>query len=373
MGGVSLLSGIATSFRHPRINKKAAISDNSRLRQEAERWGRDTIFIIVHFKIKQNFVVCCASALPLRYATIKCVMRITILGNNSALPAHDRYPTCQVVDINGQYIMIDCGEAAQVLMKKHGIRWNRLRYIFISHMHGDHYFGLPGVLNSMSLLGRTEPLYLYGPPDLYTIIQMILDTADTVLSYPLHFTPLPEADAVLADNTVLRLTCFPVEHRIRCHGLLVLEKSKGRKLLPERCRYYEIPAAYYKQLQAGADYERKDGLLVRNEMVTTEGKPDKTYAYCADTIFTESFLSYIINSDIMYHESTYLDADAERAAMRYHSTARQAALLAQKANVKQLLLGHYSSKYKTVEAFQEEAAMVFPVVTATSEGDVFEI
>lgn len=300
-------------------------------------------------------------------------MKVIILGNNSALPAHDRYPTCQVVEIGGVYIMVDCGEGAQVLMKKYGIRWNRLRYIFISHLHGDHYFGLPGLLTSMSLLGRTEPLRLYGPEGLDRILQAILDAADTVLSYPLEFYALNGAEDLLPGHSAIGIQSFPVEHRIACCGVLITEKSRGRKLLPDRCRYYEVPAMWYKKLQAGEDYERKDGFLVRNEWVTEAGKPDKRYAYCADTRYTESFLEHIRGVDLMYHESTYLEAEKERAMLRYHSTALQAATLARKAGAGRLILGHYSSKYKDTSAFVTEAAPEFPAVHASSEGDVFEI
>lgn len=300
-------------------------------------------------------------------------MKITILGNNSALPAHNRYPTCQIVAINDQYIMLDCGEAAQVLMKKYGLRWNKLKYIFISHMHGDHYFGLPGLLNSMSLLGRTESLYVYAPKELEPIIKLTLDAAATVLTYALHFSSLPEGAELLVDTTALSIRCFPVEHRIACHGALITEKSKGRKLLPERCRDYEIPAAYYKQLKVGADYECKDGFVVKNEWVTEDGKPERKYAYCADTIYTDSFLPYVSGADILYHESTYLNTDQVKAALRYHTTAEQAATIAQKAGVGKLLLGHYSSKYKTIAEFEEEARTIFAASYATQEGDCFEV
>ena len=300
-------------------------------------------------------------------------MKITILGNNSALPAYDRYPTCQIVQIDGMLIMVDCGEAAQILLKKHGISWNKIRYIFISHLHGDHYFGLPGLLNSMSLLGRTEPLYLFAPEPLQAMLQQTFDVADTRLSYTLHFKALPEEANVLVDHNHFSLSCFPVEHRIFCQGLVVTEKSKGRKLLPERCRYYEIPAAYYKQLKVGADYERKDGFLVKNEWVTEEAQKDKTYAYCADTLFTESFLSHIARVDILYHESTYLEIDKERAQNRFHSTTHQAAQIARMANATTLVLGHYSSKYKSIEEFETEARTIFPNSYASKEGDIFEI
>ncbi|MCC6187321.1 MAG: ribonuclease Z [Chitinophagaceae bacterium] len=300
-------------------------------------------------------------------------MKIIILGNNSALPAHNRYPTCQVVNIDETYILVDCGEAAQILLKKHGISWSKIRHIFISHLHGDHYFGLVGLINSMSLLGRTEPLNLYAPAALSSMIAQVLAVADTVLSYPLHFIATQDTASILFENDIFSLKTFPVEHRIFCQGLLVTQKAKGRKLLPERCSYYEIPTAYFRQLKAGANYECKDGFVVKNEWVTEDGKPEKRYAFCADTKYTNSFLPHIIGADIIYHESTYLSAEHERAASRFHSTAQQAATIARAANAGQLILGHYSSKYKTVYAFEEEAKMIFPNSVASKEGDIFEI
>lgn len=300
-------------------------------------------------------------------------MVLKILGNNSALPAFDRYPTCQVLDLGGVSIMIDCGEGAQILLRKHSVSWHRIRYIFISHLHGDHYFGLPGLLNSMSLLGRTNPLTLFAPQELLSILNATLGVADTKLSYELNFVPLTEQPAVLMDTTALRLETFPVEHRIFCCGLKVTAKSMGRKLLPERCRYYEIPSSFFQRLKAGEHYTTKSGDLIDNAWVTEPGKPDKSYAYCADTRYTESFLAYISGVDILYHESTYLHDEAERAAARYHTTALQAARLAKKAGVKKLVLGHYSSKYRVTDDFQEEARTIFPESYASCEGDEFVI
>lgn len=269
--------------------------------------------------------------------------------------------------------MIDCGEAAQILLRKHALSWHRIRYIFISHLHGDHYFGLPGFLNSMSLLGRTNPLTLFAPQELLSILNATLEVADTQLSYELAFVPLKGAPSVLLDTNALRMESFPVEHRIFCCGLKVTAKSMGRKLLPERCRYYEIPSSFYKRLKAGEDYIAKSGERIDNALVTEPGKPDKVYAYCADTRYTDSFLEAIRGVDVLYHESTYLHAEAERAGARYHTTALQAAHLAKKAGVAKLVLGHYSSKYKFVGDFQEEARTVFPESYASCEGDEFEI
>jgi ribonuclease Z len=296
-------------------------------------------------------------------------MVLKILGNNSALPAYDRYPTCQIVDIGGLSIMIDCGEAAQILLRKHSVSWHRIRYIFISHLHGDHYFGLPGLLNSMSLLGRTNTLTLFAPKELLPLLNAILDVAFTTLSYELNFVPLENDHRVLLETSAIRMESFPVEHRIFCCGLKITEKSPGRKLLPERCRQYAIPTAFYKRLKAGEHYTTKSGALIDNSLVTEAGRPDKVYAYSADTLYTESFLSYIQGADVLYHESTYLHADSERAAARFHTTAFQAASLAQKAGVGKLILGHYSSKYRVVDDFQEEARSVFAESYASYEGD----
>ena len=194
-------------------------------------------------------------------------MKVTILGHNSALPAFGSHPSAQAVSVYGELLLIDCGEGTQIQMQRYGLRWRSMHHIFISHLHGDHYFGLPGLLNSMSLLGRTAPLHLYAPAELKPIIDSILTVADTVLSYPFYFHALPEGIALLADDPSFSVTCFPVEHRIQCHGFLVERKTRGRKLLPEKCNEYGIPAAYYEFLKKGQDYERKDGLLVKNEFL----------------------------------------------------------------------------------------------------------
>jgi ribonuclease Z len=300
-------------------------------------------------------------------------MKVTILGNNSALPAYGRHPTCQIVWINDEPVMLDCGEAAQIQMQRYGVRWRNLNHICISHMHGDHYFGLPGFINSMSLLGRTNPLYLYAPASLEGILQQIMQVADTELSYPLHFHALQEGSELLLDNDVMSIQSFPVEHRIQTHGFMLTRKSGGRKLLPDKCKEYGIPSSYYSQLRKGADYETKEGVIVVNLQVTEEGRPIKKYAYCADTLYTESILPYVQGVDTLYHESTYLDNDREKAMSRYHSTTAQAADIANKAGVKQLLLGHFSSKYKDLAAFKEEAVKTFFNVHVTEEGKTYEI
>jgi ribonuclease Z len=274
----------------------------------------------------------------------------------------------------GNDILLDCGEGTQMQMSRYGVRWRRLSHIFISHLHGDHYFGLPGLLNSMSLLGRTSPLTLWGPPALETVIDGIrAASGGWELSYPLEFHPLPEGAATLVDTPYFSVNCFPVEHRIACHGFLVERKTRGRKLLPDKAREAGIPAFFWDRLKNGKDYVHDDGRITPADSVTTDGPVPKRYAYCADTRYTLSFLEHIRDADLLYHESTFLEADAAKAAERYHSTARQAAEIAKAAGVKALLLGHYSSRYRDLEPFRAEAAEVFPHVQATIEGAAYEV
>lgn len=301
-------------------------------------------------------------------------IKVTILGNNSALPAFDRHPTAQVIDIREQQFLLDCGEGTQIQMQRYNIRRRRIHYIFISHLHGDHYFGLIGLLTSMGLMGRTAALYLYGPPQLKDIVDLHLSVANTVLPYEIVFTPLEAGEArLLVDTPHYAVHSFPVEHRIPCHGFSFTAKSGGRKLLPEKCKEYEVPAAFYPHLKQGEDYTRRDGFLVKNEWVTEAGPADKRYVYCADTLYTHSFLSHIKGADAVYHESTYLDDQRERAGERFHSTAAQAAELAKAAQAKRLFLGHFSSKYQDLTAFYDEASTIFPDVEVTMEGTTYEI
>lgn len=258
-------------------------------------------------------------------------------------------------------------------IQRYGIRWRRLSTILISHMHGDHYFGLPGLINSMSLMGRKEPVHLFAPASLEAILNEILRVADTVLSFPLIFHPLPQEAATLVETPALIIRCFPVLHRIVCHGFSVTEKNKSRKLLPDQCQLYNIPVACYEQIVNGADYISPDGSVIGNQKLTTPGRKPRCYAYCADTMYTNIFLDHVKGVDVMYHESTYLMADEAKAIARYHSTARQAAQMALDAGVGLLLLGHFSSKYKDLKPFHTEASLLFPNVELAEEGAVFEI
>ncbi|MBP6432327.1 MAG: ribonuclease Z [Ferruginibacter sp.] len=300
------------------------------------------------------------------------MLALTILGNNSAIPAFGRHPTAQILQTENDSFLIDCGEGTQTQLTKYKIRRSKINAIFISHLHGDHYFGLIGLLTSMGLLGRTQDLHLYAPQPLQQIIELQLSVADTVLPYPLHFHGL-EKETIIFENNKITVECFAVQHRIECWGFLFREKKKPRKIDADRAKSYEIPEAYFGKLQQGHDYVNKRGTIIPNEEVTTEASPAKSYAYCADTIFDTTLAEKIKNIDFLYHETTYLKDLEERAASRYHSTTHQAATIAKLANVKKLLIGHFSSKYETVDDFLIEAKEIFENTELGLEGSCYKI
>jgi ribonuclease Z len=295
---------------------------------------------------------------------------VTILGNNSAIPAHDRHPTAQVVTLNEQLFLIDCGEGTQMQIAQYKIKWSKINYIIISHLHGDHYFGLIGLLTSMSLLGRQTEMHLYAPAMLAKIIQLQLDAANTKLSYPLLFHALKHEGEII-NHDKFSVECFSTQHRVECWGFIIREKREPRKIDKEKILQYEIPAAYYNQLKAGEDYEKKDGTIIKNELVTIANKPCRSYAYSADTIYDERLIDKVKGVDLLYHEATYLKEDHERAALRFHATTHQAAIIAQKAEVKKLIIGHFSSKYETLDAFLEESREVFENTDLALEGTAY--
>lgn len=297
---------------------------------------------------------------------------VTILGNNSAVPAFDRHPTSQVVTIDGSNYLVDCGEGTQIQLINYKIRRSKISHIFISHLHGDHYFGLVGLINSLSLLSHQQELHVFGPSPLKEIIDLQLRVADATLCYPLHIHHI-SGPATLVDTDKLTVKCFNTNHRIECYGFSFTEKKQPRKLDPDKAKQFEVPQAFYDRLKNGEDYTRKDGTLVKNESVTTAAEPGRRYAFCADTKYDESLIPHINGFDMIYHETTYLDNLRDRAESRFHSTTRQAATLAKKAGVKKLLIGHFSSKYDTLEEFEQEAREVFPETELAIEGVCYEV
>jgi len=297
---------------------------------------------------------------------------VTILGNNSAVPAFDRHPTSQVVTLDGSNYLVDCGEGTQIQLINYKVRRSKISHIFISHLHGDHYFGLIGLINSLSLLSHQQEMHVFGPSPLKEILELQLKVADTRICYPLHIHHIT-APATLLDNEKILVKCFRTNHRIECYGFSFEQKKQPRKLIPEKAKEAEIPAVFYERLKDGEDYNRENEVLSKNEQLTEAAEPGKRYVFCADTKYDEALLPHIQGADMIYHETTYLDNLRERAESRFHSTTKQAAALAKKAGVKKLLIGHFSSKYDTLEEFEAEAREVFPATELALEGVCYEV
>lgn len=300
------------------------------------------------------------------------MLAVTILGNNSAIPAFNRHPTAQVLQTAEQSFLIDCGEGTQMQMTEYKIRSSKINHIFISHLHGDHYFGLIGLLTSMGLLGRKNELHLYATEILKDIIELQLSVASAHLPYELHFHPLKE-EGIILDGKKITVECFKVKHRIECWGFLFKEKKNLRKIEIEQAKKYNIPSSYFDRLHMGEDFIAEDNTVIKNELITSAVLPPKTYAYCADTIYDEELIDKIKNVDLLYHEATYLHALQTKAASRFHCTTIEAATIAKKAGVKKLLLGHFSSMYESLDEFKTEACSVFENTELALEGMCYPI
>ena len=299
------------------------------------------------------------------------MLAVTILGNNSALPAFDRHPTAQVVTLDDNMFLVDCGEGTQMQMAKYRIRRSRINHIFISHLHGDHYFGLIGLITSMGLLGREHDMHLHAPAPLKELIDMQLKVADTVLPFTLHFHPLREG--LIVDEDKFKVHCFKVSHRIPCWGFRFEQVKAPRRLQPEKAIAMGIPASFFDQLKWGENYTTKTGLLIRNETVTLAAPPPLSYAYSADTKYDETIIESVKGVNLLYHETTYLKDLADRAIKRFHCTTEQAATIALKAGVGRLIIGHFSSKYEVLHEFENEAREVFANTELALEGVTYKV
>lgn len=297
---------------------------------------------------------------------------VTILGNNSALPAYNRHPTSQVVTIGQFQFLVDCGEGTQMQLTKYKIRRSRINYIFISHMHGDHYFGLPGLITSLGLLGRDADLHLYAPPYIKSIIDLVLQAANTQLPYKIHFYPI-ENEGILLEDSKFSVECFRVFHRVECWGFIFREKKKPRKINKETTVSYKLHASDFERLKMGEDIITKNGEIVLNSAVTLPNTPAKSYAYCADTAYNLLVAEKVKNVTLLYHETTYLKDLEQQAFARFHSTTVQAASIAKKANAEKLLIGHFSSKYEELAPFLEETREIFPATELAIEGVSYRI
>jgi ribonuclease Z len=297
---------------------------------------------------------------------------VTILGSSSATPVFNRNPSAQLLNCNEKYYLIDCGEGTQQQLTKYNLKAARIDYIFISHLHGDHYFGLIGLLSSLHLNGRIKPMQIFGPKPLLEILEIQFKYSDTVLRYPIEFFPI-EADESrqIFENSDLTVKTIVLNHRIPTTGFIFQQKKRQRKLIKDKTD--EVPMAYYTALKKGIDVELPNGDILRSEDYTIEADAPRCYAYCSDTLFDESYFATIKNCDTLYHEATFMHDLLDRAKETHHTTALQAAEVAKINGVKKLLIGHFSSRYKTLQMLLEEAQSVFENTELAVEGRTFHL
>ncbi|MCX6231829.1 MAG: ribonuclease Z [Bacteroidetes bacterium] len=299
---------------------------------------------------------------------------LCILGSGSAAPTKTRNLSAHVVNIHDSLFLIDCAEGCQMQIRKYGIKGSRIHHIFISHLHGDHYLGLMGLLFTSHLFGRTEPMHIYAPAALLEIIDLQLKHSNTTLLYPLIFHELmPDVKSLILETKKVDIYAFPLQHRIPCWGFLFREKANGIKINKEFIALENPDIDAIKNIKAGGDYINKLGLVFKNEVITQSNLNVRSYAYCSDTIYDENIIPFIENTTLLYHEATLLDDMAEIAKQKFHTTAKEAAIIAGKANVKQLLIGHFSARYDDASPLLNEAREYFPNTIAAEDGMKVEL
>jgi len=297
-------------------------------------------------------------------------MELRILGCHSATPKPDEYPSSQALYVKNQWLVIDAGEGMQMQIRRYGIKFGRIKHIFISHLHGDHVYGLCGFLSTLRLLNRQTEMHLYGPPDLKELLDTVFRLTQVELTFPLHFHPVTgNGLQLILDEKQFEIYAFPLKHRTETHGFLVKEKPAPRKLNMEAiARYPEIGIWAYNNLKAGKDFITEDGRIIPNETLTLPPPEPRKYAYCSDTAFYPEIVPYIKGVHVLYHEATFSEADRDLAEKTLHSTARQAAEIARMAEAGKLIIGHFSSRYRDLEVLLREAREVFPNTELAYEG-----
>lgn len=284
-----------------------------------------------------------------------------ILGCGSALPTTRHFPTSQIVNVRDKLFMIDCGEGAQLQFRKSHLKFSRLNHIFISHLHGDHCFGLLGLISTLNLLGRTAELHIHSPKGLETLLTPMLDFFNRQMTYKilLHEFDTKEPMQIYEDRS-LTVTTIPLRHRMPCCGFLFAEKRRPNHIIREMVDFYQVPVYELNRIKNGADYVTPEGKTVSNNLLTRPSAPSRSYAYCSDTIYLPSIVEQIKGVDLLFHEATFANEDAPRAKETFHTTAAQAAEIARKAEVKKLLIGHFSARYEDENILLQEASAIFP-------------
>ena len=299
-------------------------------------------------------------------------MKLTILGCYAATPRTLTNPTSQVLELNNELFLIDCGEGTQVELRRNKVKFSKIKRVFISHLHGDHFFGLIGLISTFMLLGRETELHIYGPKGIKEIITLQLKMSKSWTSYPLYFHELSsrEPEVILETKKVIVET-IPLDHRVYTNGFLFREKPGDRKLLMSEVEKYPIDVAYYRGIKKGKDAVLEDGSIIPNELLTADPEPPQSFAFCSDTAYSPQIVEQIKNVTVLYHEATFLEEHAYLAAPTKHSTAREAAAIARAASVSTLILGHFSTRYNSILNFKKEAEEIFPQVELADDGKNF--
>lgn len=299
---------------------------------------------------------------------------INILGCGSALPTTRHLATSQIVDLRDKLYMIDCGEGTQVQMRRMRVRFGRLAHIFISHLHGDHCFGLPGLISTLGMLGRTGELVVHGPKEVETYLRPVMDLFCRGMEFEVRFNPVDtRSHSLVMEDRSLSVYSIPLKHRIPTCGYLFAEKPKEAHIIREMTDFYQVPVRCMKDIKQGQDYVTPEGEVVPNSRLTRPAAPPKRYAFCSDTAYNRSIIPIIEGADLLYHEATFAECDLARAKETFHSTARQAAKIARDAHVKRLVIGHYSARYEDLSELHREAEAVFPGTILGNEGTVIPV
>jgi ribonuclease Z len=301
-------------------------------------------------------------------------MKLTILGSSSALPTSGRYPSAHVLNAHERLFLIDCGEGTQMQLRKTKIRFAKINHIFISHLHGDHVFGLYGLLSSFSLMGRKNPIHLYAPENYDNILKSHLSDFDIKLSFAIEFKPLSGKDPVtILDDKYLTVTSFPLQHRIPAFGFLFREKESDRNIIKECIDKYKIPLVRIPAIKKGEDFTTVNGKIIKNEDITLPPPAPLSYAYCSDTKYFKRMASFVKGVSLLYHEATFAKNNQKLAKMTGHSTTVDAAKTADEAKAGALVIGHFSARYKDIVPLVEEARTIFPETYAAIDGQSYDV
>ena len=299
---------------------------------------------------------------------------LTILGINAATPAFGRHPSAQVLQVQEKYYLVDCGEGTQMQMLKYEVKRSKINQIFISHLHGDHVYGLIGLLTSYGLNGRKAPLDIFSPAGLEEMIDIQISYSGGGLPYPVQFHVVDTTlHTLIFEDQLVEVYAIPLQHRVPTNGFLFIEKERPRNIIGEKIKAYQIPYQIIPDIKAGADLTLPDGTVIPNEELTIPPPKPRAYAYCSDTRFTETIIPIVEGVDLLYHESTFCSDANEQAEVSMHSTALEAATIAKKAGVGKLILGHFSSRYRDLSSFEKEATTVFPDSVVGEEGGRYAV